>query len=240
MKASLFITCLADHLFPDLGDSVVNVLTRLGVDIDFPLGQTCCGQPSFNSGYKKETIEVAKHMISVFENSEYVVLPSGSCSGMIHHYYPYLFEGDAKWASKAENLISRTYEFSQFIVNVLKVEDVGAKLEKRATYHPSCHMSRILGVKDEPLRLLKKVKNLKLIDLPYANDCCGFGGTFSVKMGDISAAMVNEKARHVVSTEADVLIGSDMGCLMNIGGCLNHQVKDIPIMHLAQVLDQGV
>ncbi|OZI10360.1 Fe-S oxidoreductase [Bacillaceae bacterium SAOS 7] len=240
MNASLFITCLADNLYPQVGESVVRILNRQGVTVDFPEGQTCCGQPAFNSGYQKDAEKVAKHTIQVFEKSEFVVLPSGSCTGMIHHYYPEIFKDDPVWRKKADELIAKTYEFTQFLVHVLKVEDVGASLAKRATFHPSCHTSRLLHVKDEPLTLLSHVKGLQLVDLPYKSDCCGFGGTFAVKMSDISKQMVTEKATHVQSTQPDVLIGSDMGCLMNIGGRMNQLGSRVEVMHIAEVLDQGV
>ncbi|WP_096201086.1 (Fe-S)-binding protein [Bacillus sp. FJAT-45350] len=240
MKVSLFITCLADNMFPEVGESVVRVLNKLDVEVDFPAGQTCCGQPAFNSGYKKEAIDVAKHTIEVFENSEYVILPSGSCTGMVHHYYPELFKDEPVWQERANDLINRTYEFTQFLVNVLKVDDIGARFEKKVTYHSSCHMSRLLGVKDEPITLLKNVSGVELVELPYSYDCCGFGGTFAMKMPDISVAMVNEKVEHVLSTDAEVLVSADMGCLMNIGGRMNRLGQEMGIMHIAQVLDEGV
>ncbi|MBM7649600.1 L-lactate dehydrogenase complex protein LldE [Bacillus ectoiniformans] len=240
MNASLFITCLADNLYPNVGESVVRILQRQGVSVDFPDGQTCCGQPAFNSGYGKDAEKVAKHTIQVFENSEYVVLPSGSCTGMIHHYYPEIFKDDPVWRKKADELIERTFELSQFLVKVLKVENVGATLSKKATFHPSCHTTRLLHVKEEPLILLNNVNGLELVDLPYKKDCCGFGGTFAVKMSDISKQMVTEKAQHVQSVAPEILIGSDMGCLMNIGGRMKQLGYPVEVMHIAEVLDQGV
>ncbi|MED4599883.1 (Fe-S)-binding protein [Paenibacillus validus] len=240
MRVSLFITCLADQLYPEVGESVVRLLHRYGCEVDFPEAQTCCGQPAYNSGYQDEAREVARQFIRAFEHSDYVVSPSGSCTGMVHHYYPQLFEKEPVWQAKAEALIGKTYEFSQFLVNVLGVKDLGAELPVKATYHPSCHATRLLGVREEPGELLRNVKGLELIDLPKKEDCCGFGGTFSVKMADISEAMVCEKAGHVCSTGANVLIGSDMGCLMNIDGRLNKENKPVRVMHLAQVLEEGV
>ncbi|PZE21424.1 (Fe-S)-binding protein [Paenibacillus xerothermodurans] len=240
MRVSLFITCLADQLYPDVGESVVRLLHRHGCEVDFPELQTCCGQPAFNSGYQDEAREVARGMIRAFEHSDYVVSPSGSCTGMVHHYYPQLFADEPEWRFKAEQLVAKTYEFSQFMVNVLGVKDLGAVSDERVTYHPSCHAMRLLGVKDEPLELLSEVEGLQLIELPKKEDCCGFGGTFAVKMADMSEAMVCEKAAHVCSTGATALVGTDMGCLMNIGGRLNKDQQPIRVMHLAQLLEEGV
>lgn len=240
MRVSLFITCLADQLYPEVGESVVRLLHRYGCEVDFPETQTCCGQPAFNSGYQDEAREVARNLIRAFEHSDYVVSPSGSCTGMVHHYYPQLFESEPEWKAKAEQLIERTYEFSQFMVNVLGVTDLGAEFSEKITYHPSCHATRLLGVKEEPGKLLENVKGLEFIDLPRKEDCCGFGGTFAVKMADMSEAMVCEKAANVCATNACVLVGTDMGCLMNIGGRLNKENKPVKVMHLAQLLEEGV
>ncbi|MBP3952227.1 (Fe-S)-binding protein [Bacillus suaedae] len=236
MKVSLFITCLADVFYPGVGQDVVEILERVGCDVDFPQNQTCCGQPAYNSGYHKETKDVAKHMIRTFEHSAYVIIPSGSCGAMIHEYV-HLFENDSEWKAKAESLASKTYEFTQFLVDVLEIEDVGAFFDKKVTYHTSCHMTRLLGVKDAPMKLLSNVRGLKFTSLPNKETCCGFGGTFSVKMVPISEQMVNEKIDHIEETEAEVLIGADCGCLMNIGGRIERQNKSIKVMHIAQVLN---
>ncbi len=236
MKVSLFITCLADVFYPGVGKDVVEILERNGCEVDFPVNQTCCGQPAYNSGYHKETIDVAKHMIKTFDHSDYVVTPSGSCAAMIHEYV-HLFEKDTSWKEKAVQFKSKTYEFTQFLVDVLKVEDVGASLPRKATYHTSCHMTRLLGVKDAPMKLLENVKDLEITSLPNKELCCGFGGTFSVKMVPISEQMVNEKIEHIEETGAEVLIGADCGCLMNIGGRIDRQGKQIKVMHIAQVLN---
>ncbi len=240
MRVSLFITCLADQMYPEVGESVVRLLTKYGCEVDFPESQTCCGQPAFNSGYQDEAREVARNMIRAFEHSDYVVSPSGSCTGMVHHYYPLLFENEPEWFVKAEQLVEKTYEFSQFLVNVLGVEDLGATFNSKVTYHPSCHAMRLLGVKEEPMKLLNHVQGMEYINLPKQEDCCGFGGTFAVKMADMSEAMVCEKARHICETGAEVLVGTDMGCLMNIGGRLNKEGKKIRVIHLAQLLEEGV
>jgi L-lactate dehydrogenase complex protein LldE len=240
MKASIFITCLADQFFPHVGESMVRLLHRHGVDIEFPDKQTCCGQPAFNSGYVDEAREVALTLLDAFEDAEYVVSPSGSCTGMIKHYYPTMFRDDPKNAKRTEDLIAKTYDFSQFMVQVLGITDVGAKFHARATYHPSCHGMRVLGAREEAYQLLSHVKGLDLVPLPHAEDCCGFGGTFSVKMSDISGAMVEEKGTHVLETTPDILVGTDMGCLMNISGNLKKRGQDIRTYHLAELLYEGV
>jgi L-lactate dehydrogenase complex protein LldE len=240
MRVSLFVTCLADVMYPQVGESVVRLLTRYGCEVDFPPTQTCCGQPAFNSGYQDEAREVARAMIRAFEHSDYVVSPSGSCTGMIHHYYPYLFENEPEWKLKAEALVKKTHEFSQFLVQVLGVSDLGAIFEEKVTYHPSCHAMRLLGVREEPMKLLENVKGVEIVELSHKEDCCGFGGTFAVKMADMSEAMVCEKARHVAETGATVLVGTDMGCLMNIDGRLNKEGKPVRVMHLAELLEKGV
>jgi len=239
MKVSLFITCLADTLYPEVGESVVRVLSDYGCEVDFPEAQLCCGQPAFNSGYQDEAREVARGLIRAFEHSDYVVSPSGSCTGMVHHYYPYLFENEPEWKAKAAALVEKTYEFSQFLVGVLGVTDVGASFPHSVTYHPSCHAMRLLGVSEEPLQLIGAVKDIAFTELPRKQDCCGFGGTFAVKMADMSEAMVCDKAACVCDTGAEVLVGTDMGCLMNIGGRLNKEGKPVRVMHLAQLLDEG-
>lgn len=239
MKVALFITCLADAFYPKVGMSVVNVLQKLGVEVEFPKEQTCCGQPAYNSGFHKDAMKAAKQVILAFENSETVVTPSGSCAAMIHHYYPVLFESDPVWRDKAQNLADKTHEFSDFLVNVLKVEDLNAKLESTATYHHSCHMIRGLEIEEEPIALLSQVEGLTVKELPYCKDCCGFGGTFAAKMSDISERMVDEKIKNITSTGASVLIGSDLGCLMNIGGRMRRTGKEIEIMHVAEVLEKG-
>jgi len=239
MKVSLFITCLSDALYPRVGEAIVRLLAKHGVKVDFPPVQTCCGQPAFNSGYWNEARKAAKTIIEAFEDSDFVISPSGSCTGMIHHY-PKLFENDPLMHSRALDLQRKSYEFTQFLVNVLGVTDIGATFPYKVTYHPSCHGSRLLGVKDEPMALMSAVKGLEFVPLPFAEDCCGFGGTFAVKMADISGAMVTEKADHVKETEAQVLVGLDLACLMNIAGNLRYRGEPVRVMHLAELLYEGV
>ncbi len=240
MKVAIFITCLVDQFFPNVGISMVRLLHRQGIHVDFPTNQTCCGQPAFNSGYTEEARRVARTLLDAFEDADYVVSPSGSCVGMIHQYYPYLFQDDPENLKRVENLIDKTYEFSQFLVNVLKVSDLDATFPHRVTYHPSCHGSRLLGIKQEPLQLLKQIKGIHLIPLPGQEDCCGFGGTFSVKMSGLSSAMVKSKCDHILETHAEVLVGTDMGCLMNIEGNLRQRETSIRVLHLAELLFEGV
>jgi L-lactate dehydrogenase complex protein LldE len=240
MKVSLFITCLSDALFPRVGEAMAHLLARHGVKLEFPKTQTCCGQPAFNSGYFDEARVSARTLLEAFADSDFVISPSGSCTGMIHHYYPKLFEDDPILLAQANRLVDKTFEFSQFLVQVLGVTDVGAVFPHKVTYHPSCHGSRLLGVKEEPLALLHKVQGLELVPLPFAEDCCGFGGTFAVKMSDISGAMVTEKTDHIIETEAEVLVSLDMGCLLNISGNLRYRGEPVRTMHLAELLYEGV
>ncbi|HEU5139952.1 MAG TPA: (Fe-S)-binding protein [Bacillales bacterium] len=236
MKVSLFITCLGEVFYSGVGKDVVEVLERLGCEVDFPKGQTCCGQPAFNSGYRKDAMKSAKQMIKAFANSEYVVTPSGSCAAMVKEYRK-LFEDQPEWQEKASRLAEKTYEFTQFLVEILQVEDIGAKFPAKATYHTSCHMTRLLGVGDAPMKLLNHVKGLELKPLANSYDCCGFGGTFAVKMKRISEQMVDEKIRHIEESDADVLIGADSGCLMNIKGRLDRLGKKTEVKHIAQILN---
>lgn len=236
VKVTLFITCIVDMFQADVGKATVEVLERLGCDIEFPMGQVCCGQPAYNSGYVEDSKDAMKKMIATFENAEVVVTPSGSCATMFKEYQ-YIFHDDPVWHPRAERLAAKTYELTEFIVDVLKVKNVGAKLNGVATYHPSCHMTRLLGVKDAPMTLLQNVEGLQFVPLPNAHNCCGFGGTFSVKMGNISEQMVDEKVDSAEQTKADFLIGADGGCLMNIGGRIERREKPIRVMHIAEVLN---
>lgn len=236
MKVSLFITCLCDIFHANTGRDTVEILERLGCEIDFPEAQTCCGQPAFNSGYLKQSKKVMKQMICTFEHSEYIVGPSGSCVGMLREY-PKIFEGDMEWEERAKLFAAKTYELTQFLVEVLQITDVGSTFKGTVTYHPSCHMTRILGVKDAPLILLKNIKGVDLIELPLKEDCCGFGGTFSVNNSEISTEMAREKSEHITTTKADYLVGGDMACLMNIGGIMSREGKNIQVVHISKILN---
>lgn len=236
MQVSLFATCIVDLFQSNIGIQTVQLLERLGCTVSFPRNQTCCGQPAYNSGYTKKSKEAMKQTIEAMENEQYVVCPSGSCAYMIKEYV-HVFADDPNWRARAEKLAAKTYELTQFIVDVLQIENVGAKLSGTATYHPSCHMTRLLGVQGAPLKLLRNIEGLEVIELPLKENCCGFGGTFSVKMGKISEQMVDEKVRKVEETGVHYLIGADAGCLLNIGGRLQRQQLNVKTMHIAEVLN---
>ena len=231
------ITCLGDAFFPGVGVATVQLLRRLGVTVDFPQAQTCCGQPHFNSGYHDEARALAKHTITAFAKSPLVVTPSGSCAAMVKLEYPELFHGDPTWHARAADFASRTHELSDFLVNVLKTDDVGARFDGKVTYHMACHL-RGLGLMTEPIRLIQKVRGLQFVPLERYDECCGFGGSFAVRYPQISGAMVTDKAAFIEKTAVDAVIATDAGCLMNIGGCLNRKASKVRIMHLAELLSQ--
>ncbi len=237
MKASLMITCLGDALFPDVGVATVRLLRRLGVEVDFPAAQTCCGQPHFNSGYHDDARALARHTIAAFANGQTVVTPSGSCAAMVKLEYPELFHDDLVWHGRAEDLARRTHELSDFLVNVLGRGDVGARFEGKVTYHMACHL-RGLGLLTEPERLLRNVRGLEYVPLERADECCGFGGSFAVRFPGISGAMVNDKAAFIEQAGVDAVVATDAGCLMNIGGCLRRRGSRVRILHLAEVLEK--
>ena len=237
IKADLFVTCIIDQLFPEVGVSVVRVLRRLGVSVGFPEGQTCCGQAVYNSGFTREARGMAERTLREFQDSEYVVAPSGSCSAMMRVFYLDLFEDDPEMLARAESLSSRVYEFSEFLVDVLGIEDPGIEGHGAAAFHPGCHLLREMEVRQAPQSLLKAIPGLDLKDLRNAETCCGFGGSFSVKMPHISEGMLNDKVAAVRESGADTLVSCDMSCLMHIGGALRRQDPDVRIRHIAQVLD---
>ena len=239
-KADLFVTCIIDQLYPQVGVSVVRVLRRLGVDLAFPADQTCCGQPLYNSGYTKRARQLGQRVLKSFADSEYVVVPSGSCAAMMRVFYLDLFQDEPPMLEQARRMAPKVYEFSQFLTDVLGVEDVGSAYPGTATYHPSCHLLREMEVRDQPKRLLRAVKDLRLEDLPQEETCCGFGGTFSVKYPHISEGMLADKIANVTSTGADTLVSCDMSCLLHIEGGLSRQDSNIRVRHLAQVLDQQI
>lgn len=236
MRVSLFITCLADQFFPDVGKSAVTVLRRLGVEVDFPEGQTCCGQPAFNLGYWEEARAVARRCLEIFRNSEYVVAPSGSCTTMLRHYFVDLFSNDPELKAEAESLAKRSFEFSEFLVRILKVEDVGASFPHKVTYHDSCHLLRGLGIHDEPRRLIRAVRGIEFTELVESDVCCGFGGTFSIKFPEISTAILEDKLRNASAAGAEYLVANDSGCLMHVGGGASRQRLPFRTLHLAELL----
>jgi L-lactate dehydrogenase complex protein LldE len=235
LRVSLMITCLGDAFFPEVGVATVTLLRRLGIDVEFPQAQTCCGQPHFNSGYHDAARDLARHTIEAFDSDRMVVTPSGSCAAMVKLEYPELFHQNQTWTRRAEDLAARTHELSDFLVNVRHCEDVGAQFECRATYHMSCHL-RGLGLFHEPESLLRHVKGLELVPLERADECCGFGGSFAVRYPGISGAMVRDKADSIEKTGADAVIATDAGCLMNIAGYLRRNKNPVRALHLAQVL----
>jgi L-lactate dehydrogenase complex protein LldE len=238
MKVSLFITCFNDSIFPQTGRAVVSVLERLGHTVEFPMEQTCCGQMHFNTGYQREAIPLVRRFVEVFGDAEVVVSPSASCVGMVRDLYPLAAElaGDDQLAKAVKALAPRVFELSEFLVNRLGVEDVGAYFPHRVTYHPTCHSLRMIRVGDAPLRLLRAVRGIDLVALPRAEECCGFGGTFAVKNADTSMAMLSDKLRCILDTRSEFCAAADNSCLMHIGGALHRQRAGVETIHLAEVL----
>ena len=237
IKADLFVTCIIDQLFPEVGVSVVRVLRRLGVTVGFPEGQTCCGQAVYNSGYTREARGMAVRTLTEFHESEYVVVPSGSCSAMMRVFYLDLFEDDPTLLAQAESLSRRVYEFSEFLVDVLGIKETGVEGSGSAVFHPGCHLLREMEVRDAPQSLLRAIPGLDLKEMRNAETCCGFGGSFSVKMPHISEGMLKDKVSAARDSGADTLVSCDMSCLMHIGGALRREAPGMEIRHLAQVLD---
>ncbi|HVU91773.1 MAG TPA: (Fe-S)-binding protein [Jatrophihabitans sp.] len=238
MRVALFATCLVDGLFPDVGRATVRLLERLGHDAEFPLQQTCCGQMHVNTGYPRQALPLVRNHVDTFAGYEAVVVPSGSCTAAIRHQHAQLARaaGDAALAEAADDTARRTYELSEFLVDVLGVTDVGAYFPHRVTYHPTCHSLRLLRVGDRPRRLLEGVRGLELVELPQAESCCGFGGTFALKNADVSAAMLADKMAAISATGADVCTAGDASCLMHIGGGLARLHAGPRTLHLAEIL----
>jgi L-lactate dehydrogenase complex protein LldE len=240
VKVALFATCLVDQMYPAVAESAARVLRRHGCEVSFPPAQVCCGQPAMNSGFVAEARRVAATLLDAFAEADYVVSPSGSCAAMVHHHYVRLFADDPARLGRAARLIDKVYEFSQFMVNVLEVERVNGSFPHAVTFHPSCHGARLLGVRREPLSLLRAVPDLELRPLPRADDCCGFGGTFAVKLPQISAAIADEKLRHVDETGARFLVGTDLGCLMHLSGRMQRRGVAVEALHIAQLIDRAL
>jgi L-lactate dehydrogenase complex protein LldE len=238
MRISLFITCYNDTLFPETGKAVVSLLERLGHQVEFRREQTCCGQMHFNTGYRHEANLLAKRFVSIFNNAEVICIPSSSCVAMIRDYYPEIARenGDDNFAADVKNLLPRVFEFTELLTDHLQVEDVGASFPHRVTYHASCHGLRSLHLGDKPLRLLRNVRGIDLVELPDSDRCCGFGGTFAVKNADVSVAMLEEKLRAVASTNAEVCTACDNSCLMHIQGRLHREKAEVRTIHIAEIL----
>ncbi len=232
------VTCINDAVKPGVGQATVRLLRRLGVDVEFPEAQTCCGQPFVNTGYVDEAVPVVRGFAETFAEYDAVVAPSGSCAGCARHQHSIVARrsGDPALVEAVERTSPRVHELSEFLVDVLGVEDVGASFPHRVTYHPTCHSLRMLGVGDRPLRLLRAVRGIDLVELPGADQCCGFGGTFAMKNADTSVAMGSDKARHVRGTGAEVLVAGDSSCLLHVGGLLSRERSGVRVMHLAEVL----
>lgn len=236
MRVGLFVTCLVDGMYPSVGKATVALLERLGVEVDVPLGQSCCGQMHINSGYADLAVPLARRMVEAFAGYDHVVAPSASCVASVQHQYPRLAGSDTELLAGVEELGGRTHEVSQFLVDVLGVEDVGATYPYRVTYHPACHGLRVLRLGDRPQRLLRHVRRLELVELPQAESCCGFGGTFAVKNADVSAAMLADKTAAICGTGASVCTAADASCLMHIGGGLSRQGLPVRPVHLVEIL----
>ena len=235
MTVSLFIPCLVDQFFPSVGINLVKILRKVGVSVDYPREQTCCGQPAFNSGYHEEAIQLARRFLEVFRKAETIVSPSGSCTSMVKVFYPEILR-DPGLHQELQDVTSRTYEFSDFLVNVMGIKDLGATFPHRVTYHDACHLLRELHVHRAPRELIRNVRGIELVEMEDSDACCGFGGTFSVKFPEISTAMAQDKGTAILKTDAEYVVANDSSCLMQIGGYLSRQGLPIKPLHLADLL----
>jgi L-lactate dehydrogenase complex protein LldE len=238
MRVSLFVTCINDTLFPQTGIAVVRLLERLGHQVDFPSGQTCCGQMHSNSGYRAEALALLRRNVGIFQGSPYIVAPSTSCTAMMRGQYRDIAQasGDARLADQVEDLAGRVFDLSEFLTDVLGLEDVGAYYPHRVAYHASCNSLRALKLGDRPYRLLRHVRGLELVDLPQVAECCGFGGTFAIKNADTSTAMLSDKIGNLLASGAEICAAGDNSCLMHIGGGLSRQRAGMKVVHLAEIL----
>ena len=235
----LFVTCLVDSFYPQTGEAIVSILRRLGLTVEFPRDQTCCGQPPFNAGLRTEARPIVEHTIRVFEKTEGdIVIPSGSCAHMLKHGYGELFQNDPNWLPRAQSIGNRVYEFTEYLVDRVGVTDLGAHWDGTLTFHPSCHTLRGMHIDRQPRVLLANVKGATLVDLPEADSCCGFGGIFSVEHPELSAEWLKRKISNLEKTEAPVLVVTEAGCLMHLAGGLHRQKKAQKIIHIAEVLNQ--
>jgi L-lactate dehydrogenase complex protein LldE len=241
-EAALFVTCMVDVLYPQTGASVVRLLEHLGIPVRFPRGQTCCGQPAYNGGYRHDAAQVARHFLDVFQDAEVIVVPSGSCTAMIRHEYPVLFAGDPDRLPLIERLAAITWEFTEYLVDGLGVSDLGLKFPAPRTFafHDSCHGLRMLGLGQQARTLLGHAENASLTDLIDHDECCGFGGLFSVKMPDLSSAMLKKKVEHINACSADTIVVGDVSCMTHIKGGLSRQSSKKRVQHIADVLAEGL
>lgn len=236
----LFVQCLTDSMFPEAAESMAAVLHRLGVAMHYPPEQTCCGQPAYNSGYRREAKVAAQRFVELFEDAQAIVCPSGSCVHMVRNHYVELFENDPVMRERARRVGKKTYEFTEYLVDVLGITDAGAQIGSRfegtVTYHDSCHLARGLGIRTQPRQLLQTTPGLTLAEMPESDRCCGFGGTFSVKYAEISAALAEEKADNIIASGAETVTGCDASCLLNIRGSLSRRGSTVQVLHIAQIL----
>jgi L-lactate dehydrogenase complex protein LldE len=236
-NVQLFITCILDTLYPEIGEAIVKVLQHAGTEVQFPPDQTCCGQPAFNAGMRAQAFSIAAHTIQVFEKTEGpIVIPSGSCTAMIRHGYPELFAQEPDWLPRAQALAGRVYEFTEFLVDYLGVTDLGARYPGTLTYHASCHLARDLGIDRQPRALLNAVREAQIVEMQHADVCCGFGGVFSVEHPEISAAMLARKISNIEASQAPLVVACDAGCMTHINGGLQRQGKKQRVIHIAEVL----
>ena len=233
---TLFVQCLVDTMYPEVADAMVDVLERVGLVVNCPTNQTCCGQPAFNAGHQQVARTAARKFIEIFENAETIVSPSGSCVNMVRNHYPELFKNDPVMLGRAQKVAAKTFEFTEFLVDVLQIENVGARFQGKVTYHASCHLNRVLGVNSQPRKLLANISDMTFIEMLDADRCCGFGGTFAIKYSEISGAILEEKINKIIDTGAEVVTGCDMGCLMNIQGMLSRRYASVKVLHIAQLL----
>ncbi|MBZ0277260.1 MAG: (Fe-S)-binding protein [Anaerolineae bacterium] len=234
---SLFVTCIVDMIYPHTGVSVVEILEHLGVEVRFPLGQTCCGQPAFNSGSREDARTVARQFLTAFADAEVIVAPSGSCTAMVRHYYPELFQDDPEWYEQAVHAASITWEFTEYLVDGLGITDLGAALPPtRVAFHDACHGLRMMGLKQQSRQLVNSVDGVTVVEMTGSDQCCGFGGLFAVKMPEISGAMLKDKVAQIDAAEADVILTGDASCLTQMNGGLSRQEKSKRVVHVADFL----
>lgn len=243
MRVLLFVTCLADLVRPGVAEATVRLLRRLGCQVDVPGGQTCCGQPAFSAGFPAEARAVARQLVRALAAGGEglpVVTPSGSCAAMVRHHLPRLLADDPAWAEAARALAARTFELCQFVVRVLGTTDLGARHAAVAAYHPSCHLTRLLGVREEPLALLRAVRGLELVEADHADECCGFGGAFAVRLPELSAAMADARLAAWRERGVRLVVGADAGCLLHLEGRLRRLGLDLQVLHVAELLDRAL
>lgn len=236
-KIRLFISCLVDNFFPEVGEAMVRVLSGMGLEIEFPQNQTCCGQPAFNSGHREEARKVSSHFLHVFgDRDEAIVCPSGSCVSMVKHYYAELFRNDSEELSRAERISSNIYEFSEFVFQRKETLNPDSAYRGRVTFHDSCHALRELGISSQPREIIESLDGVELVEMEMADACCGFGGTFSIKYPEVSKSMLQEKTDSILDSGADAVVSTDMGCLMNIKGLVSRKKMPVKVLHLAELI----